>query len=103
MAIRRRTSSLCYWSVALQIEHCFFGNNIKSKMGILNLIRKTYFNQRTLAKNIFLKFVYVFINAGIGRNFNTLNVLCQITTIACTLSDMDQCLSVEYKTMYILI
>ena len=35
----------------------FFGNNIKSKMGILNLIRKIYFNQKTLIKNIFLKFV----------------------------------------------
>ena len=31
----------------------FFGNNIKSKMGILNLIRKIYFNQKTLTKNIF--------------------------------------------------
>ena len=30
----------------------FFGNNIKSKMGILNLIRKIYFNQQTLTKNI---------------------------------------------------
>ena len=38
-------------------------------MGILNLIRKIYFNQKTLTKNIFLKFVYVFINAGIGWNF----------------------------------
>ena len=36
-----------------------FGNNIKSKMGILNIIRKMYFNQKTLAKNIFWKFVYV--------------------------------------------
>ena len=44
----------------------FFGNNIKSKMGILNLIRKIYFKQKTLSKNIFMKFVYVFINAGIG-------------------------------------
>ena len=30
-----------------------FGNNIKSKMGILNLIRKIYFNHKTLTKNIF--------------------------------------------------
>ena len=67
-----------------------FGNNIKSKMGILNLIRKIYFNQKTLTKNIFLKFVYVFINAGIGLNFGILNVLCQITFPSCTLSDMDQ-------------
>ena len=67
----------------------FFGNNFKSKMGILNLIRKIYFNQKTLTKNIFLKFVYVFINAGIGWNFNILNVSCQITFPSCTLSDMD--------------
>ena len=39
-------------------------------MGILNLIQKIYFNQKTLSKNIFLKFVYGFINAGIGWNFN---------------------------------
>ena len=55
-------------------------------MVILNLIRKIYFNQKTLTKNIF----YVFINAGIGWNFNILNVLCQITFPSCTLSDMDQ-------------
>ena len=72
------------------MEHCFFGNNIKSKIGILNLIRKIYFNQKTVTKNIFLKFVYDFINAGIGWNFNVLNVLYQITFPACTLSDMDQ-------------
>ena len=58
-------------------------------MGILNLIQKIYFNQKTLTK-MFLKFVYVFINAGIGWNFNILNVLCQITFPSCTLSDMDQ-------------
>ena len=68
----------------------FFGNNIKPKMGILNLIRKIYFNQKTLTKNIFLKSVYVFINAGIGWNFNMLKVLCQITFPFCTLSNMDQ-------------
>ena len=67
-----------------------FGNNIKSKIGILNLIRKICLNQKTLTKKYFLKFVYVFINAGIGWNFNVLNVLCQITSPACTLSDMDQ-------------
>ena len=81
----------------------FFGNNIKSKMESLNLIRKIYFNQKPLTKNIFLKFVYVFINAGIGWNLKVQNVLCQIAFPACTLSDMDQWLSVEYKTMYILI
>ena len=81
-----------YWSIALQMEHCFFGNNIKFKKGILNLIRKTYLNQKTLTKNIILKFVhvYVFINAGIGWNFNILNALCQIKFPSCTLSDMDQ-------------
>ena len=72
-------------------------------MGILNLIQKIYFNHKTLTKNNLLKFVYVFINAGIGWNFTILNVLCQITFPACILSDMDQWLSVEYKTMYILI
>ena len=59
-------------------------------MGILNLIRKIYFNQKTLIENIFLKFVYVFINAVIGWNFNNLNVLMQITFPSCTLSDVDQ-------------
>ena len=77
----------------------FFCNNIKSKMGILNF---------TLTKNpnqffFFEKFVYVFINAGIGWNFNVLNVLCQITFPSCTLNDMDQLLSVKHKAMYILI
>ena len=72
-------------------------------MWILNLIQTIYFNQKTLIKNIFLKFVYDFINAGIEWNFNILNVLCQITFPSCTLSYMDQWLSVEYKTMYILI
>ena len=73
------------------MEHCFFGNNIKSKTGILNLIRKIYFNQKTLTKNIFfLKFVYVFINAGIGWNVNIHNVLFQITFPSCTMSGMDQ-------------
>ena len=72
-------------------------------MGILDLIRKIYFNLKTLIKNIFLKFVYVFINAVIGWNFNILNVLMQITFPSCTLSDMDQWLSVEHKVMFILI
>ena len=53
----------------------FFGKNIKSKTGILNLIRKYILTKKTLTKNIFLKFVYVFINAMIGWNFNILNVL----------------------------
>ena len=86
---RDKRSALSYWSIALQ-GTLFFGNIIKSKMGILNLIRKIYFNQKTLTKNMFLKFVYVFINAGIGWNFNILNVLCQITFPSFTLSDMDQ-------------
>ena len=55
------------------------GNTIQSKMKILNLTRKIYFNQKPLTKNIFLKFVYVFINGAIGWNFNILYVLCQIT------------------------
>ena len=59
-------------------------------MGILNSIRKIYFNQKTLTINIFLKFVYVLVNARIGWKLNILNVLCQITFPSCTLSDMDQ-------------
>ena len=82
--LEQDTFILAYWSIALRMEHCFFSNNIKSKMGILNLIRKIYFNQK-----YFLRTVYVFINAGIGWNFNLLNVLCQITFPSCTLSDMD--------------
>ena len=31
----------------------FFGNNIKSKMQILNLIGNIYLNQKTLIQNIF--------------------------------------------------
>ena len=78
---------MCNCSIALQMEHCFWHD---SKVGILNLIRKIYFNPKTLTINIFLKFVYVFINAVIGWNFNILNVLCQITFPSCTLSDMHQ-------------
>ena len=59
------SANLDYWSIALQMEHCFFGNNIESKIGILNLVRKIYVNPNTLTKSMFLKFVYVFINAGI--------------------------------------
>ena len=59
-------------------------------MGILNLTRKIYFNQKNPNQKFFLKFVYVFINAGIGWNFNILNVLCQRTYPSCTLGDMDQ-------------
>ena len=70
------------------MEHCFFGNSIKSKMGILNSIRKIYFNQKTLTKSIF-EVCIRFINAGIGWNFNIFNVLCQIAFPSCTLSDMD--------------
>ena len=72
-------------------------------MGILNLIRKIYFNQKALIKTIFLKFVYVFINAVIGWNFKILYVLMQITFPSCTLNDMDQWLSIEHKAMFILI
>ena len=72
-------------------------------MVILDLIRKKYSNENTVTKILLLKFVYVFISAVIGWNFNILNVLCQITFPFCTLSDMDQSLSVEHKAMYILI
>ena len=73
------------------MEHCFFAITLLlTKMGILNLIRKIYFNQKTLTKNIFLRFVYVFKNAGIGWNFNILNILCLISFPSCTLGDMDQ-------------
>ena len=71
-------------------------------MEILDLIRKIYFNQKNPNQKYFFKFVYVFINAGIGWNFNILNALCQTTFPACTLSDMDQWLSVKYKAMIIL-
>ena len=43
-----------YCSIALQMEHCFFGNNIKSKMRILTLIGNISLNQKTLINNIFL-------------------------------------------------
>ena len=74
------------------MEHLFFDNKVKSKIGILNLIRKIYFKQKTLTKNMFLKFVhvYVVINAVIGWIFYILYVLCQITVPSSALSDMDQ-------------
>ena len=50
-------SETYYCSIALQMEHCFFGNNIKSKMGILNLIPIIYFNQKTPTKIFFFKFI----------------------------------------------
>ena len=78
----------------------FFGNNIKSKMGTINLF-ENYISTKKPNQKYFLTFVYVFINAGIGWNFDILNFLCQITFPSCTLSDMDQWLAVEYKTMYI--
>ena len=37
---------------------------VKSKMGISYLIKKYIFKPKTQTKNIFFKFVYVFINAG---------------------------------------
>ena len=41
-------------------------------MGVLNLIRKIYFNQKTLIKNIFYEVcIRFFINAGIGWNFTS--------------------------------
>ena len=59
-------------------------------MGILNLIRKIYFNQKTLTKHIFFEVCIRLIKAWIGWNFNILNVLRQKTFPSCTLSDMDQ-------------
>ena len=84
---------MCQVSLVLQYipsnGTLLFGNSIKSKMGISNLIGK-YIITKNPNQKYFLTFVYVFINAGIGWNFNILNVLCQITFPACTLSDMDQ-------------
>ena len=74
-----------YWSIALQMDHCFLAITFNLKWEFFNLIRKIYFNQKTLTKNIFLKFVYVFIYGGIGWTFNILNVLCQITFPSCAL------------------
>ena len=67
-----------------------FDNNIKSKTRILNLIGNIYLNQKTLIKNIFLKFACVFINAVIGWHFNIVNVIGQITFLSSTLSETDQ-------------
>ena len=72
------------------MEHCFFGNNVKSKIKILNLIRKIYLNKKNPNQKYFLKFVCVFINAVIGWNFNILNGLCQIIFLFSTLSETDQ-------------
>ena len=72
-------------------------------MRILNLIGNTYLNQKTLIKNIFLKFACVFINAVIGWHLKILNVIGQIIFPSSTLSETDQCLSVEHRAMYILI
>ena len=73
------------------MEHCFLAITLNLKWEFKFNSKKKYFNQKkTLTKNIFLKFVSVFINAGIGWNFNILIVLCQITFPSCTLSDMDQ-------------
>ena len=71
-------------------------------MRILKLIGNIYLNQKTLIKNIFLKFACVFINAVIGWHFNILNVIDQIIFPSSALSETDQRLSVEHKAMYIL-
>ena len=57
-------------------------------MGTLNVIRKINLNQSTIID--FLKFVYVFIKAVTGWNFDILNVLCKMTFPFSILSDMDQ-------------
>ena len=72
-------------------------------MRILYLIGNIYLDQKTLIKNIFWEFACIFINAVIGWNYNILNVLGQIIFPFSTLSETDQWLSVEHKTMYILI
>ena len=51
---------------------------------------KNIFCPKNPNQKYFLKYVYVFINAVIGWNFNILSVLCQITFPSCTLSNMDQ-------------
>ena len=71
-------------------------------MPILNIIGEIYLNQKTLIKNIFLKFGFVFIKAVIGWNFNILNILCLMMFPSSTLSEMDHWLSVEHKAMYML-
>ena len=62
---------------------------------------KIMFKPKNPNQKYFLKFVYVFINAVIGWNSNILNFVCQITFPSSSLSDRDQCLSVEHKAMYI--
>ena len=69
------------------MEHCFFGNNISSKLRILNLIGETCLNQNALIKNMFSKFAYNVIHAMIGWNFNILHVLCLIKFPSSTLSE----------------
>ena len=81
----------------------FLRNNIKSTMRILILFGNIYLNQKILIKNMFLKFACVFINGGIGCNFNIPNIIGQILFPSRTLSEMDHWLSVEQKAMYILI
>ena len=73
-------------------------------MQILNINGEIYSNQKTLIKNNFLKFSYVFTNAPIRWNFNIINVLCLIIfpSSTGTVRDMDHSLSVEHKAMYIL-
>ena len=72
------------------MEHCFFGNNIKSKMRILDLIENLYLNQKKTNQKYFWKFACIFINAVIGWNFNILNVLGKILFPSSTLSETDQ-------------
>ena len=84
------------------MEHCFSTITLNLEL-ILNSIGNIYLNQKALIKNIFLKFACVFVNAVIEWYFNILNVIGQIIYPCSTLSEMDQCLSVEHKAMYILI
>ena len=59
-------------------------------MRMLYLIGNLHLNQKTLIKNIFLKFACIFINAVIGWNFSILDDLGQIIFPSSTLSETDQ-------------
>ena len=67
-----------------------FGNNMKYKMRILNLIGNIYLNKKKPNQKYFLKIACVFINAVIGWHFNILNVIGQIIFPSSTLSETDQ-------------
>ena len=77
-------------TVVLPIKwNTVFGNNIKSKMRILDLIGNIYLNKKNPNQKFFLKFACVFINAVIGWHFNILNVIDQIIFLSSTLYETD--------------